>query len=80
MGSVHSYTSTEGKRRYRIIYRRPDHRQTTERGFSTKRDAERRLAEVEITKDRGQYVDPASGLVTVATLAKEWLRQPEGVL
>lgn len=29
MGSVHHYETSGGKRLYRIVYRRPDHSQTT---------------------------------------------------
>lgn len=80
MGSVHAYTTAAGAKRYRISYRRPDHSQTTERGFATKRDAEMRLAEVEVSKSRGEYVDPASARVTVADLGRDWLTQRAGVL
>lgn len=80
MGSVHPYATAAGKKFYRISYRRPDHSQTTERGFRTKRDAELRLAELEISKSRGEYVDPATAHVTVSTLAVQWLAQREGVL
>jgi integrase len=80
MGSVHPYTTAGGAKRYRISYRRPDHSQTTERGFKTKRDAELRLAELEISKSRGEYVDPASAAVTVSTIGAEWLTQRAGIL
>lgn len=80
MGSVHPYATSSGQRLYRISYRRPDHKQTTERGFKTKRDAELRLAEVEISKSRGEYVDPATARATVADLGREWLAHREGVL
>lgn len=80
MGSVYPYTTAGGAKRYRISYRRPDQAQTTERGFRTKRDAEARLAALEVSKNRGEYVDPASAEVTIAMLGKEWLQQREGVL
>jgi integrase len=73
MGSVHAYQTSSGKRLYRITYRRPDHRQTSQRGFKTKRDAELRLAELEISKNRGQYVDPADSRATIADLGEEWM-------
>ncbi|GAA1669659.1 Arm DNA-binding domain-containing protein [Microbacterium lacus] len=66
MGSVYSYETASGARRYRIAYRRPDHSQTSERGFKTKRDAELRLAELELSKSRGDYVNPTQARVTVA--------------
>lgn len=77
MGSVHAYATAAGAKRYRISYRRPDHKQTTERGFKTKRDAELRLAEVEVSKSRGQFVDPADARATVAVLGKGWLAAKE---
>jgi predicted DNA-binding WGR domain protein len=80
MGSVHPYTTASGAKRYRISYRRPDHGQTSERGFTTKRDAELRLAELEVSKARGEYVDPASAAVTISTFGRDWLTQREGVL
>ncbi|TQK19117.1 phage integrase family protein [Microbacterium sp. SLBN-154] len=80
MGSVHPYTTAAGKKLYRISYRRPDHSQTTERGFRTKRDAELRLAELEVSKARGEYVNPATAAVTVRTLGEEWLESRRGVL
>lgn len=80
MGSVHAYSTKAGKRLYRISYRRPDHSQTTERGFTTKREAELRLAEVEVSKGHGEYVNPSTAKVTIATLGAEWLRDKEASL
>jgi hypothetical protein len=68
MGSAAAYETNAGKR-YRVIYRKPDHIQTQKRGFRTKRDAELFLAKVEIDKSRGAYVDPAKSRV----LLGEWL-------
>lgn len=73
MGSVHAYQTKAGKRLYRIIYRRPDHSQTSERGFQRRRDAELRLAEVEVSKGRGDYVDPADARATIDVLGAAWL-------
>lgn len=80
MGSIHPYTNAAGKKLYRIVYRRPDHSQTQERGFARKLDAERRLRELEFAKDRGEYIDPSSAHATVDALGVEWLAQREGVL
>jgi integrase len=68
MGSVTAYETTAGKR-YRVIYRKPDHIQTQKRGFRTKRDAELFLAKIEIDKNRGAFVDPGKARVTLG----EWL-------
>jgi len=80
MGSVHAYETKAGKKLYRIIYRRPDHKQTTERGFTRRRDAELRLAEVEIGKAKGDYVNPADAREDVSTIATAWLQAREHVM
>lgn len=72
MGSVLSYESANG-RRYRVMFRTPDHRQTTKRGFKTKRDAELYLATVETNKARGEYIDASAARVTIGTLGPDWL-------
>ena len=80
MGSVIAYETKAGKRLYRIVYRRPDHKQTSERGFTRRRDAELRLAEVELGKAKGDYVNPADAREDVATIAVGWLRAREHVM
>ncbi|MDQ1217977.1 tyrosine-type recombinase/integrase [Microbacterium arborescens] len=80
MGSVYSYETKGGKKLYRIVYRRPDNTQTQERGFTRKRDAEIRLAEVEVSKAKGDYVNPADAQVTVAAIATPWLASREHVM
>ena len=73
MGSIHAYTVASGKRAYRISYRKPDGTQATLRGFRTKYDAEIRLAEVEVSKNRGTFVDPADARILVADLGEDWV-------
>jgi len=80
MGSVYAYQTTAGKKRYRIVYRRPDRKQTQERGFTRRRDAELRLAEVEIGKAKGDYVNPADAREDVASIATGWLKARESVM
>lgn len=80
MGSVHSYETKAGKRLYRIVYRRPDHKQTQERGFTRRRDAELRLAEVEVGKAKGDYVNPADAREDVSSIAAGWLRARQQVM
>jgi len=72
MGSVEAYETASG-RRYRVRYRRPNHRQTAKRGFRTKREAERFLITVESQIMVGDFIDPANSRVTVAELAPDWL-------
>ncbi|WP_336652374.1 MULTISPECIES: tyrosine-type recombinase/integrase [unclassified Leucobacter] len=80
MGSIHRYENAKGETLYRIAYRRPDNKQTNERGFKRKRDAEKRLAEVEVSKHRGEFIAPSDGRALVADLGKEWLESKKGVL
>ena len=71
MGSVDPYVTTSG-RRYRVTYRRPDHRQTTKRGFRTKKDAELFLASVR-SISRGTYIDPSKARVKLGDWLDGWL-------
>jgi integrase len=78
MGSVEPYDTAAGKR-YRVRYRKPDHTQAAKRGFKTKRDAELYLAEKEVSKARGEFIDTASARATVASLGAEWLATKTGL-
>ena len=73
MGSVEPYETAAGKR-YRVQYRTPDRRNTMKRGFATKRDAELYLATVEVSKARGEWVDPTRSRVVLKTVCEEWYR------
>jgi integrase len=73
MGSIHLYRNASGKRVYRISYRKPYGTQATLRGFRTKFDAEIRLAEVEISKNRGSFVDPADARILIVDLGDDWV-------
>ena len=72
MGSISAYPTSRGKR-YRVIYRRPDHLQTQKRGFKTKREAELFLASVEIDKSRDAYIDPSKSRVLVGEWLDAWM-------
>ena len=71
MGSISSYKTSAGKR-YRVRYRKPDHSQTHKRGFRTKREAEDFMALVEVSKLRGEWVDPTRSRITVGEWAGHW--------
>lgn len=71
MGSVEAYETASGKR-YRVQYRTPDHRNTMKRGFTTKRAAELFLATVEVSKAKGEWVDPTVARTPVGVVAEEW--------
>jgi integrase len=72
VATIESYGSADG-RRYRVRYRKPDHSQTTKRGFRTKKEAQTFLANVESRKADGTYIDPASARATVSQLGTTWL-------
>ncbi|TFB87423.1 site-specific integrase [Cryobacterium algoricola] len=72
MGSIHAYTTIAGKR-YRVIYRKPDHVQGQKRGFTSKRDAALFLSSVEMSKATGEFIDATAGRATVGVLGAEWL-------
>lgn len=71
MPSITAYETAAGKR-YRVRYRKPDRSQTDKRGFKTKREAEMFLATVEVSKMRGEWVDPSRSQVAVAGWAEGW--------
>ncbi|CQD07457.1 phage-related integrase [Mycobacterium europaeum] len=73
MATIEKYETTAGSTRYRVRYRTPDHRQTTKRGFSTKRDAQAWADQLEVDKRRGAYVAPAAGRVKLGEYAQSWL-------
>ncbi|ANE81408.1 hypothetical protein A7U43_20800 [Mycobacterium adipatum] len=70
-----AYETKQGKR-----YRTPDNRQTDKRGFRTKRDAERFANTVEVSKMRGEYVNPSDARTTVDGLGTAWLERQKGHL
>lgn len=75
MATVEAY-STKAGRRYRVRYRKPGTRASTDkRGFRTKRDAELFAASVEVSKARGEFVDATAARATVGELGPEWLER-----
>ena len=73
MATIEPYPTGEG-RRYRVRYRKPDHSQTTKRGFRTKREAELFLASVEVSIARGEFVDTTAARETIGSLGPLWLQ------
>lgn len=74
MATVEAYETAGGKR-YQVRYRKPDRKQTKKRGFRTKRDAELFLASVEVSKAKGEYIDPGAARVTIGSLGPAWLKR-----
>lgn len=72
MATIEAYKTSAG-RRYMVRYRKPNRRQTMKRGFETKRAAERFAANVEVSKDRGEYIDPSKSRATIGELGPKWL-------
>ncbi|MBS1898401.1 MAG: site-specific integrase [Actinobacteria bacterium] len=70
-GSIEAYQTAGGKR-YRVRYRKPDGASTDKRGFRTKHEAELYLADVTISKAKGEYIDPSEGRKTLSAFAKTW--------
>lgn len=76
MASIEKYALKNGQQRYRVTYRKPDHSQTTKRGFKRKRDAEDWAARnITIAINDGDYVDPKHGLIQVREISGAWLAQ-----
>ena len=73
MATIEKYEISTGATRYRVRYRTPDCRQTTRRGFATKRDAQAWADQLEVDKRRGVYVAPAAGRVKLGEYAQVWL-------
>lgn len=73
MSSIEKYKLTNGQIRYRVRYRTPERRTTDKRGFTSRRDAQAFLVQVEGAKARGEYVAPSAGRATVAELGTAWL-------
>ncbi|GAA4047605.1 site-specific integrase [Arthrobacter methylotrophus] len=72
MATIEPYDTTAG-RRYRVRYRKPDRTQTDKRGFTTKRDAERFARTVEVSKDRGEFIDATAAKALIGPLGAAWL-------
>lgn len=73
MASVSSYETSKG-RRYRVRFREGG-KQVEQGGFRTKRDAQLRASEVELTQATNTYVSPAASRTTVGELGPPWLER-----
>lgn len=74
MATIEAYENAAGKTLYRVRYRTPERKQTSKRGFKTKRDAQGFLHDLESSKGKGTFVDPADSRPSVAVLGAEWMR------
>lgn len=74
MASIEAYTTSKGEKRYRVRYRKPDHKSTDKRGFKRKKDAELWAAEHVVTAlADGTYVDPIKSRIRFGNLYERWL-------
>ena len=80
MATISKYQTASGSTLYRVRYRTPDNRQTDKRGFTTKRAAQDFANNVEVSKQRGEYVAPSGGRATVGELGAAWLDRQRGHL
>lgn len=77
MASFEQY-ETGGRKLWRVRYRDPSHKQRAKSGFETKRAAEAFYRKIHPTIERGEYVDPRRGRVTIVELGAarlEWRRR-----
>jgi len=72
MASVTKTRTSSGETRYRVRYRDPEG-QSREKWLRTKAKAEKYARNVETDIDRGDYIDPQAGRITLG----EWIAQHE---
>lgn len=85
MASIEKYEVKTGRTarertRYRVRYRNPAGRQTDKKGFKTKDEAERFAANLSVAMDRGDYVAPSKGRVTVSSMSSTYLAKKRAML
>ena len=67
MATIERYETKAGPR-YAVRYRKPDRKQSTKRGFTTKRHARLWAADNEVSQASGTFIDPALTRITVGQL------------
>ena len=73
MGSVRSYITPKGEKRYEVYYRDASHKSHHKRGFATKKAARAYQSANEVAVENGTYVDPRAGLVSVSVAGNQWI-------
>lgn len=68
----HPKTGGYTVKRYKVQYQTPDRRNTTKRGFTSKRDASDWLAENTVKINTGEWRPAVAGRITVNEVAKTW--------
>ena len=72
MARIIAYDTAKG-RRWKVRYATPSGKDTTKRGFVTKRDATSFLNSLEVSKAKGEYVAPSGGREFVCDLYERWI-------
>ncbi len=70
-----SFVKDEKRGTWTVRYRTPERRQTTQRGFKTKRDAQQWWSKQETAMSEGAFIRPSEGKVTVEQLVTDWLER-----
>jgi integrase len=78
VATIHKYQNASGGTRYRVQYRTPDGRNTSKRGFKTKRDAQWWANGVEVKKQVGEFVPVTVGRTVIGELGPAWLARQRG--
>lgn len=68
-----------GRKFYYVKWKTLDGKQHTKRGFQRKRDADDYAAHINVSISNGDYIDPQSGNITVASLYGTYITGKEGV-
>lgn len=71
MATIEPYETKAGTR-YRVRYRTPDRRDTTKRGFLTKKSAQQFAAETQLAIADGTYISPTVAKRTVTSIYPDW--------
>lgn len=72
MATIKRY-GTAGGERWEVRYRQPNGTTTRKRGLARKSDAENWAADARSKMNKGDFIAPSKGRVTVGDLAPDWL-------
>ncbi|WP_217133813.1 tyrosine-type recombinase/integrase [Leucobacter chinensis] len=80
MGSIYPYETSKGEKRYRIVFRDANNQQSSKRGFTGLREAQRALNKLETSIHEGSYTPAAAGRVAINDLANDWIETKKATL
>lgn len=72
MATIEPYETAKGTR-YRVRYRTPAHKQTSKRGFRTKKEASIFAASVEVAKAKGEFIESSLGKLTISEMGEKFM-------